>query len=226
MPRATGRATLRLVTGCSRLAAVIILLLGTQSAKSLAIAPAALAEPNSVRQARAELERLTVAKPHPLHTYKRAEFMTDWSRQKGACDTREIVLLLNAWTVGRDAACSPISGIWYSPYDGRTLTSTDQIDVDHVVPLANAWISGADTWSPARRHAFANDVVRPELIPVSESSNLAKGGHSPANWRPSVTEYWCTYARAWITVKHHYRLHITSREKNALDDMLDTCPSS
>ncbi|MEV3980830.1 DUF1524 domain-containing protein [Nonomuraea sp. NPDC049758] len=93
-----------------------------------------------------------------------------------------------------------------------------KIDVDHLVPLANAW-------TDERRQAFANDLTRPELIAVSESVNLDKAGGSPATWRPPRRSYRCTYALAWITVKHHYGLTVTHREKRALSRMLRTCLS-
>ncbi|YCK33384.1 GmrSD restriction endonuclease domain-containing protein [Actinomadura sp. ATCC 39365] len=88
------------------------------------------------------------------------------------------------------------------------------------------WVSGANAWTDERRQAFANDLTRPELIAVSESVNLDKAGSSPATWRPPRRSYWCTYARAWITVKHHYGLTITYREKRALIRMLRTCFSA
>ncbi|NAS23612.1 DUF1524 domain-containing protein [Herbidospora sp. NEAU-GS84] len=176
--------------------------------------------------ARTALERLQVkpASALVLARYERSKFMTGWRRDGVAgCDTRQRVLLRSDLSPGTGEECGGTEGRWYSPYDDRTLTDTAHLDVDHVVPLANAWISGAWRWSPARRHAFAHDLTRPELVAVSEAVNLAKGGHSPANWRPPVRAYWCVYARDWITVKHHYRLSVTPREKSALRDMLGTC---
>ncbi|WP_214106633.1 HNH endonuclease family protein [Acrocarpospora catenulata] len=205
--------------------ATIFLLPGVAYPLPANAAPAQLPTPNPLALARAELRQLRVATPRPLSTYERDKFMTEWGHGDNPCDTREIVLLRDARRVRPNADCRVTTGIWYSPYDGRRLTNASQIDVDHLVPLANAWISGANTWSAAKRHAFANDLTRPELVAVSETANLDKGGHSPANWRPPRREYWCTYARAWITVKHHYRLTVTSREKSALYAMLGTCPT-
>ncbi|MEU4577795.1 HNH endonuclease family protein [Nonomuraea sp. NPDC023979] len=174
-------------------------------------------------QAREQLDALTVGQRGSLAGYSHSSFMPEWAAQEGTCDTRETVLLRDGHGVQADADCRPVAGTWESPYDGRTLTSSDQIDVDHVVPLANAWRSGADSWSPERRRAFANDLTRPELVVVSESVNLDKGGRTPVTWRPPRTAYWCTYARAWIGVKHHYGLRVTEAEKSALTDMLATC---
>ncbi|MEU0568799.1 HNH endonuclease family protein [Nonomuraea sp. NPDC005983] len=185
--------------------------------------PPALPEPAGLADSRSLLTDLRVGRAGSLKGYRHDRFLPGWGRQYGACDTREIVLKRDGRGVRRDRSCRAVRGVWYSRYDGRKLTSTAQIDVDHLVPLANAWISGANTWNAARRRAFANDLKRPELVAVSEKVNLAKGGHSPANWRPPVRGYWCTYARSWITVKHHYDLRVTPREKKALGNMLRTC---
>lgn len=187
-----------------------------------------LPEPTSAVRARNELRELVVAEPRSLSGYSHARFMPSWTEAEGTCDTREVVLRRDAVSVATDLDCEAVRGTWYSEYDGLVLHSEEQIDVDHLVPLANAWISGANTWTDAQRQAFANDLTRPELIAVSESVNLDKAGGSPASWRPPRKEYWCTYARAWITVKHHYELTVTANEKRALKRMLRTCatPSS
>ncbi|MEV0347565.1 HNH endonuclease family protein [Nonomuraea sp. NPDC050680] len=183
----------------------------------------AMPVPISTTDARTALAGLTVAKRGTLHGYSHIRFMPDWAPQRGACDTREIVLNRDGEAVRRDASCRVLAGTWYSRYDGELLTSEAELDVDHLVPLANAWRSGADAWTDAQRHAFANDLIRPELVTVSESANIDKGGSTPVTWRPPVTGYWCTYARSWITVKQHYALRITKAEKAALIEMLDTC---
>lgn len=92
-----------------------------------------------------------------------------------------------------------------------------------MVPLAEAWRSGANTWSDAQRKALANDLTNPQLIAVSAASNRSKGDQSPALWRPPLRGYWCTYSRAWVADKHHYGLTVTAPERVALIEMLDTC---
>ncbi|NUR83870.1 MAG: HNH endonuclease [Nonomuraea sp.] len=170
-----------------------------------------------------ELAKLKVARPYSLHGYSHKRFMPRWAHHRGSCDSRETVLARDGHRVRRNKACHPVRGVWYSPYDGRRMTHVRQADVDHLVPLANAWVSGANRWSQARRRAFANDLTRPELLTVSHSANLAKGGSSPSTWRPQRRSYWCRYARNWITVKRHYRLNVTWAEKRALANMLRTC---
>jgi len=94
---------------------------------------------------------------------------------------------------------------------------------DHVVPLKEAWISGARSWTAAQREAFANDLTRPQLVAVTDNLNQAKGDKDVAKWVPPLASFVCTYVRAWVTVKHYYSLTIDSAEKTALTDYLANC---
>ncbi|WP_373311736.1 HNH endonuclease family protein [Streptomyces mashuensis] len=181
-----------------------------------------LPEPPSAEVARDELADLTVAAPHSMNGYSRAKF-PHWATQQGQCDTRETVLVRDGRDVRTDAQCRAVAGSWSSPYDGKPFTVSGQLDIDHVVPLANAWRSGADTWDTPRRKRFANDLDEPQLVAVSAASNRQKGDQGPDLWKPPLRTYWCTYARAWTHVKHHYGLSVTQAEEEALVEMLDTC---
>ncbi|MER5623686.1 HNH endonuclease family protein [Streptosporangium sp. NPDC002544] len=191
--------------------------------------PQAVAEPRKRSQAettalaRRMLAQLKVARPLSIRGYSRERFQSRSAHRKGRCSTREMVLARDGRNVRRNAACHPVKGLWYSPYDGKWLKSEKYVDVDHLVPLAYAWRSGAKRWSQAKRRAFANDLTRPELLTVSHSANIAKGGRGPQGWRPQRRAHWCRYATSWITVKHHYRLFVTRKEKVALLNMLRTC---
>ncbi|MEV0386016.1 HNH endonuclease family protein [Nonomuraea sp. NPDC050643] len=203
--------------------AVLILVIIPITA-ALTASPAA-AEPRKRSQAEARrmLAQLKVARPLSIRGYSRARFHSRWAHHKGTCSTREMVLARDGRRVRRNAACHPVKGTWYSPYDGKRLKSVKYVDVDHVVPLAYAWRSGAKRWSQAKRRAFANDLTRPELLTVSHSANIAKGGQGPQSWRPQRRAYWCRYAISWITVKRQYRLFVTRPERAALLNMLRTC---
>ncbi|WP_327047351.1 HNH endonuclease family protein [Microbispora sp. NBC_01189] len=194
---------------------------------TVAAAPQAAAGAGSgthaAASARRLLAQLKVAGPLPLRGYSHRRFLPRWAHHKGTCDAREVVLARQGRGVRRDADCRPVKGTWHSPYDGRVLKSVKQVDVDHLVPLAYAWRSGAAKWSQARRRAFANDLTRPELVVVSHSVNMAKGGRGPQSWRPPRRSHWCRYATAWIAVKHHHRLSVTRKERTALLNMLRTC---
>lgn len=91
------------------------------------------------------------------------------------------------------------------------------------MPLAEAWDSGANTWSTSTRQAFANDLTRPQLLAVTDNVNQSKGDQDPGTWWPSTTAYKCTYARAWVQVKHHYGLAVDPAEKSALSSVLNGC---
>ncbi len=173
-------------------------------------------------QARSQLDGLTVATAHSMAGYSRDRF-PHWSAQGGGCDTREFVLKRDGRDVKTDANCHVTSGTWVSLYDDRTVTDAATLDVDHMVPLADAWRSGADGWTDATREQFANDLDRPQLLAVTASANRAKGDQDPSTWKPPSHAYWCTYAERWIAVKAYWKLAATTAEKTALVEMLATC---
>ncbi|MEV5983873.1 HNH endonuclease family protein [Streptomyces sp. NPDC052051] len=184
-------------------------------------ASAALPTPIAASTARTYLSSLTVAAENRTG-YDRSLF-PHWITISGTCDTRETVLKRDGSNVVTDSACASISGSWYSEYDGTTVTSSSSLDIDHLVPLAEAWDSGASAWTTAQRQAFANDLTRPQLIAVSASSNRSKGDKDPAEWLPTRSAYVCTYARAWVQVKHYYKLSVDTAEKSALQSALKGC---
>jgi hypothetical protein len=191
----------------------------------LAIAgPAQATPPNipSAATAQTELGALTVATQGSMTGYSRDKF-PHWITISGTCDTRETVLKRDGTSVVTSSACAATSGTWRSPYDGATWTAASDVDIDHIVPLAEAWRSGASAWTTAHRQSFANDLTRPQLIAVTDNVNQSKGDQDPSTWQPSVTSYRCTYARMWIRVKFYYSLTLQSSEKSALQTMLDNC---
>jgi hypothetical protein len=175
----------------------------------------------STAAARSELSALAVSPEGSSAGYSRALF-PHWITIAGTCNTREEVLQRDGSGVSVDSACRPTSGSWFSEYDGVTLTMASGVEIDHVVPLAEAWRSGASLWSTSRRQRFANDLTDPELIAVSSSSNRAKSDQDPSTWKPRAV-YQCTYAKLWIGSKHAWGLHLQSTEKSALQGMLSTC---
>ncbi|MFI2738589.1 HNH endonuclease family protein [Streptomyces sp. NPDC018711] len=191
----------------------------------LATAPAAQAAmptPVSAATARTYLAALTVEAEGSTSGYSRTLF-PHWITQSGTCNTRETVLKRDGVNVVTDSSCAAISGSWYSEYDGATWTAASDLDIDHMVPLAEAWRSGANSWTTAQRQAFANDLTRPQLIAVTDNVNQAKGDLDPAKWLPPVTSYRCTYVRAWVDVKHYYNLSVDPAEKSALQSVLNGC---
>lgn len=153
--------------------------------------------------------------------YDRDEF-NHWITIDG-CDTRERVLARDGDDVQVGPDCRPDSGDWFSEYDGASFTDGSDLDIDHVVPLAEAWLSGADSWSDQEREDFANDLQGPQLIAVSASSNRSKGDQDPSTWWPTRTTYRCTYAKTWVATKYRWGLALQSAEKTALSDRLASC---
>ncbi|MGW0913944.1 HNH endonuclease family protein [Streptomyces sp. NPDC002784] len=184
-------------------------------------ASAALPTPVSAATARSYLASLTVTAED--RTGYNRDLFPHWITQSGTCNTREVVLKRDGTNVVQDSACAATSGSWYSPYDGATWSAASDVDIDHLVPLAEAWDSGADSWTTSRRQAFANDLTRPQLIAVTDNVNQAKGDQDPATWMPSRTAYRCTYVRAWVQTKYYYGLSVDSAEKSALTSHLNAC---
>ncbi len=163
-------------------------------------------------------------RPSPVGTYRR----DDWPHWKdvdgNGCDARQDTLILWSTTpaiVDRSRGCKVLAGTWVSPYDGKVTASPADIQIDHMVPLAEAFRSGGWQWDAGRRRQFANDPI--ELVAASGSSNNAKSDSPPNEWRPPRVESWCAYADRWVTVKATYGLTVTTEERDALGQMLDTC---
>jgi hypothetical protein len=205
--------------------AALLMVLGLTVALAAVSARRATATPPnipSVTTARSELASLRVAADGSMTGYSRDKF-PHWITISGACNTRETVLKRDGTSVVTDSACAATSGRWFSPYDGATWTAASDVDIDHIVPLADAWRTGASAWTTAQRQAFANDLSDPQLIAVTDNVNQAKGDQTPATWKPPLTSYWCTYAKEWTRVKFRFSLTVNSAERSALTDMLNRC---
>ena len=204
--------------------ALAALVVGAGVAVVAGVLPAGATPPGipSKATAQSQLNALTVAAEGSLSGYSR-DLFPHWITISGTCNTRETVLKRDGSNVVTDSACASTSGSWFSPYDGATWTAASDLDIDHLVPLAEAWDSGASDWTTSQRQAFANDLTRPQLIAVTDNVNQAKGDQDPATWMPSRTAYRCTYVRAWVQVKYYYDLSVDSAEKSALTNYLSSC---
>jgi hypothetical protein len=155
--------------------------------------------------------------------YDRSLFKHWIDEDQDGCDTRAEVLIEEAIKkpkVGK--RCLLTGGQWNSAFDGKTFRKSSQLDVDHVVPLAEAWRSGAWNWTPEKRQAFANDLTLKEaLIAVSASSNRSKGDRDLAFWLPATGV--CNYVRDWITVKVTYGLTVDPAEAMVISRQTSAC---
>lgn len=135
------------------------------------------------------------------------------------CSTRNEVLIAEAEeapSVG--SGCSLSGGRWYSYYDGLSWTLTSDIDIDHMVPLAEAWDSGARTWTSTERKNYANDLgYYGSLVGVTDNENQEKSDADPAEWMPDLQK--CRYLKEYVSVKIRWGLSVDSTEKSALTNL-------
>lgn len=109
-------------------------------------------------------------------------------------------------------------GEWFDPYSENILDTAGQIDIDHMVPLKNAYESGAWKWHFKSRCLYANYMgLKEHLVPVSKSENRSKGDSSPADYLPSANAYICDYIKNWLTVKSIWNLKLSDREAKGID---------
>jgi hypothetical protein len=183
----------------------------------------------------AKLGALSLAPRLHRSDYDRDAFGTSWrDTDHNGCNQRDDVLVRDAipGTVrtAEQGSCDHDvrAGSWLDPYTGRRIDLTDAkepaqaqaVQIDHVVPLSEAWSSGAWAWTAERRVDFANELG--ELLAVDGPTNASKGDDDPAAWRPRKG-YQCAYARRWITVKVTWKLEVDASERNALEEMLGYC---
>jgi Protein of unknown function (DUF1524) len=218
-----------LVAGCVPVA--------TPEPSDSAAVPGSTAEPSvsSVRggSALAALATLAVKGRAPKTGYDRALFGQAWADvDRNGCDTRNDVLRrdLTAYVLKPGTnGCLVLSGTLHDPYSGTTIafvrgqSTSSRVQIDHVVPLSDAWQKGAQRWSMPRRTAFANDLLN--LLAVDGLTNQRKSDGDAATWLPPNKPYRCSYAARQIAVKAKYGLWVTSAERDAFTRILATCPS-
>ena len=142
------------------------------------------------------------------------------------CNTREEVLIAESSTLAQvdHFGCTVVAGDWFSLYDGVHTEQPGDIEIDHVVALAEAWDSGANLWDADRRRAFANDLdFGGSLIAVTGTSNQQKSDQDPGEWLPTRRDAWCGFATDWLSVKVRWDLSADDREIDALRTALGTC---
>lgn len=132
------------------------------------------------------------------------------------CNTRAEVLLEEAVEQPEILApgCKLTGGRWFSPYDDTWVTAASGLDVDHLVPLAESWDSGASAWTAKRREAYANDQATPiSLIAATAKSNRAKADKDPAEWLPPTATYHCALRHRLGRDQLHWSLSADDRER-------------
>ena len=173
------------------------------------------------------VDLVIAATPEDFLDYNR-RLWRHWEDADGDCqDARQEVLVEESvgiiifTDVGQ---CWVASGQWVAPFTGTVVTDPSKLDIDHLVPLANAHRLGGHSWDTDRKRAYANDLSNPaHLVAVTASANRSKGARGPEAWRPQDEAHWCQYAKDWVSVKVEWELTVTPAEVKALRDMLESC---
>ena len=177
------------------------------------------------------LGTLPIKGKSPLTGYDRTgKFGTAWlDVDHNGCDTRNDILQRDFASTVKSGPCKVMSGVLVSPYTGETInfvrgnTTSQAVQIDHVVALANAWQTGAQQLSQQQREELANDPVN--LFAVDGRSNSQKGAGDTATWLPSAKSFRCTYVAHQVSVKAKYGLWVTSSEHDAMSRILGGCPN-
>lgn len=197
----------------------------------IVVAPSvAWAEPEPPTVASVPLREVMAALPladEVRDGYDRTKFRHWVDADGDGCNTRAEVLLTEASTpptIG--PKCAIVGGAWYSAYDDTYITNARASDIDHMVPLAEAWDSGAYAWTPQQREACANDLDEPRaLIAVTATTNRSKADQEPHEWLPPYPPAWCEYVTAWAMVKTRWHLIVDPAEKTTLLDTAGHYPN-
>ncbi len=182
--------------------------------------------------ARAALAELPVKGRAPRTGYERDLFGSGWGDpDRNGCDARNDVLARDltgeTFTPGT-RGCVVATGTLADPYSGRSITfrrgqgTSEAVQIDHVVAVADAWQKGAQAWDGARRVAFFNDPLN--LLAVDGPLNMQKGDGDAATWLPPDRGSRCTYVARQIAVKRAYDLWVTAAERDAMTRVLRGCP--
>ncbi|MFJ3594768.1 HNH endonuclease family protein [Streptomyces sp. NPDC090231] len=157
--------------------------------------------------------------------YERDSFRLWVDADKDGCDTRKEVLLAEAVKAPEEGArCALAGGEWLSYYDEVTVDAATKLDIDHVVPLAEAWDSGASKWDADRRERYANDLdADRSLVAVTARTNRQKADRDPAEWLPPAASAQCTYGADWVAAKLRWKLTADKKERTALEKLAKDC---
>ena len=201
------------------------------------VAPASADTATSiVTAAISALDTIPVKGRAPKTGYSRAQFGEAWTDDvsvefgHNGCDTRNDILrrdLVDITVKSASSSCKVLTGVLDDPYTGKTINfqrgkdTSDAVQIDHIVPLSNAWQTGAQQWDALKRRDFAND---PRNLQATDGpTNQAKGDGDVATWLPPNKSYRCTYVARIVTVKAIYGLWVTPPEHDAMARILSNC---
>jgi hypothetical protein len=169
--------------------------------------------------------RSLVVTPEVNTGYDRDRYFGVWIDTNRDCqNTRQEVLVQESRSAVTytSRGCTASTGRWVTSWDNRVHTSASTVQIDHLVPVHEAWGSGARFWSQARRVAFYNDLGDTRTLSAQTSAlNSSKQASGPEAWMPPANR--CAYIGQWIAVKIRWGLRVDSAEKAALVRYADSC---
>jgi hypothetical protein len=142
--------------------------------------------------------------PEPGEKYDRAKHFGSWLKEGDCTDTRADILARDSSVPVKygSSGCTVKVGRWDDPYSGQTITDASKMQIDHMVPLKNAYESGAWKWDHKHRCAYANFIANDfHLLAVSGHENMSKGDSTPSEWMPDNKQYTCEYLKNWLSIK-------------------------
>jgi hypothetical protein len=194
-------------------------------------AAAPVLEPAQAAAALSQLESIPVKGRAPKTGYAREEFGPAWADvDRNGCDTRNDILArdLEAETFKPGThECVVATGTLADKYTGTTISfvrgqdTSSAVQIDHLIPLSDAWQKGAQQLSAEQRKQFANDPLN--LMAAGGSANGAKGDKDAASWLPPHKPFRCEYVARQTAVKAKYQLWVTQAEHDAIAGILATC---
>lgn len=198
----------------------IIVLLFILTTHTFSISSACTIESNSNSEELLKiLTNLKVAPDCKLGKYSRKNWKHWITEEKGGYNTRQKVLLEESLInpMVKKGSKKIIKGRWYGAYIDKLFNNPSDLDIDHLVPLGEAYKSGGCHWSKEKKKEYANYLKhKEELIAVSKGANRAKGQKDPAKWLPENQDYICEYVSNWLVVKNRWDLWIDKAEKKAI----------
>ena len=208
------------------MSAAVLLFFHPELQQTVTLQPSTINTPSG--SAAAALNELVVKGRAPKTGYARTQFGDGWASKNG-CDMRNIILKRDLTNVTENDKCQVVSGRLNDPYTGKTIHfmrgagTSDDVQIDHVVALSDAWQTGAQQLSPQTREQLANDPL--ELLAVDGPANQQKSDGDTATWLPPNKSFRCQYVARQVAVKKKYQLWVTNAEKDAIAKILIACPS-
>ncbi|MEV0591041.1 HNH endonuclease family protein [Nonomuraea cavernae] len=220
-----GLAAAALLTGCGELDA------GIDAGTGSAADSKGSHSKGDITDALKKLDKLAVKGRAPRTGFEREKFGPAWADvDRNGCDTRNDILkrdLTDETFKSGTHDCIVLTGTLKDPYSGKTISfkrgqdTSTAVQIDHLIPLSDAWQKGAQQWTTTKRKEFANDPLN--LLAVDGPLNGQKSDSDAATWLPPRKAYRCAYIARQVDVKAKYDVWVTSAEKTAMKDILDAC---